>query len=315
MPSGGQERFLNQTSASRHEGDRRPERKPLLNENDLRNMISTNLQELSAELQAGKSERLLQYLEFASRFHKYSRANQMLIYLQRPDATLVASYKQWQAEGYHVARGEQGIRILAPSFRKQVNEETGEEERKIAGFVAVSVFDKSQLTPENKPPEFFVPLEGDHEAFCKRIVQAATADGFVVEEALHTRGAEGYSTSGRRIVTRRGLASGNRAMTLIHEYAHGLLHQGEHELAEDRPLTREQKELHAEATAFIVGRRFNLPTTLSSDYLLHWQATPERLGAELNAICKAASHIISKLHDFEPGQGQSHDPEPETEGL
>ena len=65
----------------------------------------------------------------------------------------------------------------------------------MTGFVAVSVFDVSQLTPEKRPPEFFEPLEGDQEALCEVIVTAATVDGFQVETEK-TRSAHGYS-SGR----------------------------------------------------------------------------------------------------------------------
>jgi antirestriction protein ArdC len=114
-------------------------------------MISTSLNDLGAELQAGKSERLLRYLDFAARFHHYSRGNQLLIIEQRPDATRIASYKKWQELGYQVAKGETGIRILAPSIKKH-KDETDEEERAVTGFVAVSVFDVSQLTPEHRPP-------------------------------------------------------------------------------------------------------------------------------------------------------------------
>jgi hypothetical protein len=72
---------------------------------------------LAEELAQGKSARLQQYLAFAARFHQYSRANQWLILAQMPTATRVASYKKWQDEGYQVARGQTGIRILAPSIR------------------------------------------------------------------------------------------------------------------------------------------------------------------------------------------------------
>ena len=227
------------SSHERH-GSHRPrsERRPskqLLGEQELRGMISNSLTELGAELQAGKSERLLQYLDFAARFHHYSRANQFLIVHQRPDATRVASYKMWQELGYQVAKGETGIRILAPSIKKQKDEESDEERRVVTGFVAVSVFDVAQLTPEKRPPEFFEPLEGDQQALCEAIVTAATADGFQVETE-ETGSAQGYS-SGRRIVTQEGLDSTSRALTLLHEWAHGVLHQGGHALAQERHLT------------------------------------------------------------------------------
>jgi len=294
---------------SHRPAERRPA-KELLGEQELHGMISTSLSELGQELQAGKSERLLQYLDFASRFHHYSRANQLLISLQRPNATRVASYKKWQEEGYQVAKGETGIRILAPSFKKQTNEETGEEERVVRSFVAVSVFDVSQLTPDKRPPEFFEPLEGDQEALCQAIVTAASTDGFQVGISADTEGAQGYSV-GRRIVTREGIDSTSRALTLFHEWAHGVLHQGVHALADERQLTRELKECHAEATAWVAARHFGVETPYSSDYLLQWGTTPDLLREELDAIVKAASHIISSVHAV-TGEEEIHETEAEA---
>ena len=47
-----------------------------------------------------------------SRFHRYSVNNTMLIYMQRPDATLVAGYNKWKNQfERHVKRGEHGITI------------------------------------------------------------------------------------------------------------------------------------------------------------------------------------------------------------
>lgn len=39
-----------------------------------------------------ESDKYRQYLSTMSRFHRYSVNNTMLIYMQRPDATLVAGY-------------------------------------------------------------------------------------------------------------------------------------------------------------------------------------------------------------------------------
>jgi len=54
------------------------------------------------------------YLIAMSRFHNYSWNNQMLIWLQRPDATHVAGFNGWIDLGRHVRKDEQGIAILAP---------------------------------------------------------------------------------------------------------------------------------------------------------------------------------------------------------
>src|SRR5947208_54229 len=80
----------------------------------LKGVLEQGAQRLLAELEQGKSEHLQRYLAFSSRFHRYSPANQLLIYLQKPEATRLAGYRTWQKLGYQVAKGEKGIRILAP---------------------------------------------------------------------------------------------------------------------------------------------------------------------------------------------------------
>ena len=51
-------------------------------------------------------------------------------------------------------------------------------------------------------------------------------------------------------------------MVLAHEYAHELLHCGD-----DRPASRDTRELEAEAVAFVVGQAIGLDVTdASRDY-------------------------------------------------
>ncbi len=57
------------------------------------------------------------YLIAMSRFHNYSWNNQLLIMMQRPDATHVAGFNTWKDLGRWVRKGETGIAIFAPSFR------------------------------------------------------------------------------------------------------------------------------------------------------------------------------------------------------
>src|ERR1017187_2663180 len=55
------------------------------------------------------------WLPSAAQFPEQSFTNIMLIAAQRPDATLVAGYREWQAQGRHVTKGEPGIQIIADS--------------------------------------------------------------------------------------------------------------------------------------------------------------------------------------------------------
>ena len=77
------------------------------------------LKELGEKIEAGIREvfdsgKYAEYLKVMSRFPTYSVNNQMLIRLQRPNATKVAGYNKWQQFERHVKRGEHGITIIAP---------------------------------------------------------------------------------------------------------------------------------------------------------------------------------------------------------
>src|SRR5829696_6792784 len=60
------------------------------------------------------SEGFAAYLRTLAKFHSYSFTNVLLIYAQRPDATLDNAYARWKQLGRQVKKGETGIRIFFP---------------------------------------------------------------------------------------------------------------------------------------------------------------------------------------------------------
>lgn len=270
---------------------------------EITELLATASDKLLNTLSGGKSERLLEYLRFAAKFHRYSSTNQLLIYAQMPLATRVAGYTAWQRLGFQVARGAKGIKILCPRPYTRIERRrasgggaTGETEdekaeaRPAVRFVIGHVFDQSQLAPSATPlPAFFTPLADDQEALVTALTAAIERDGIHVSEG-ETRGAEGYSAH-KLIVTRPGLPSRNKALTLLHEYAHELLHWDGAERERPTPV----KEWHAEATSYIVAAALGVENPFSSDYLLQWEATPETLLAELETIQRTAAHILGTL--------------------
>ena len=87
------------------------------------------LKDLGEKIEAGIREvfdsgKYAEYLKVMSRFPTYSVNNQMLIRLQRPNATKVAGYNKWQQFERHVKRGEHGITIIAPTpYKKKIEEQ------------------------------------------------------------------------------------------------------------------------------------------------------------------------------------------------
>lgn len=261
-------------------------------EQKLRAQVDEGMHQLLTEMQGGKSDRLLKYLEFSARFHKYSVHNQFLIYLQCPHATFVAGYRKWQEWGYQVKKGEKGIRILAPRLREKKDPET-QEMKQVMHFVPVSVFDASQLanTVEKPLPLFFTPLADDQSELYARLARVVREGGIRVEESLHglTQGV----SMGRRIALREGLDSRTKFLTLLHEYTHELLHW--------RPETKLQsaraKECHAEAVSYVVAHHFAIHNPFSADYLQHWGNTPKELYAELEIVRQTAARIIGQIEE------------------
>ena len=96
------------------------------------------LQEITAGIEQGikelfESGRYAAYLRTMSRFHRYSVNNQMLIHMQKPDATLVAGFNKWRSQfERHVKKGEKGIQIIAPTpFKKRVEEQKLDPDTKL----------------------------------------------------------------------------------------------------------------------------------------------------------------------------------------
>jgi hypothetical protein len=273
--------------------------------NALRANIEASMEALAAEMQGGIGEHLKAVLAFGARFHKYSPMNQLAILDQCPHATRVAGYRAWEKLGYHVAKGQRGIRIFAPRpyQRTEVGDDGEDVTTSRVSFTTVAVFDASQLNAEElaeKPlPTFFADLGGDEasDALAERLMAAMRAAGITVEEKLLPGGIQGYSVGGK-VAVREGQGTRNRANTLAHEWAHELLHQGE-ENAEQKARGNTVRECHAEATAYAVLTYFGVPSELSSDYLRSWGNTAETLMAELAMVQKAASAIIAALEPKE----------------
>lgn len=83
-----------------------------------------NTEEITKELERGVKELLAsdkykEYLDVMGRFHEYSVNNSILIFMQMPQATMVAGYQAWQNKfKRQVKKGEKGIKILAPCPHK-----------------------------------------------------------------------------------------------------------------------------------------------------------------------------------------------------
>ena len=207
------------------------------------------LQEITAGIEQGikelfESDKYRRYLSVMSRFHRYSVNNTMLIYMQRPDATLVAGYNKWKNQfSRHVKRGEHGITIIAPTpYKKKIEEQKldpdtkapmldkdgkvimEEKEIEIPLFRPVKVFDVSQT--DGKPlPELASSLSGNvqnYEVFMEALRRSAPVP---IEFEPMDANMDGYfSSDQQRIAIREGMSEVQTVSAAVHETAHSKLH-------------------------------------------------------------------------------------------
>src|SRR6202049_5226143 len=224
-----------------------------MGDDKVRQMAEEALNRLSAELEAGKSETLKNYLAAMARFHRYSWGNVLLINSQRPDATHVAGFHTWHDLGRSVKKGEKGIMILAPVVVKQKDAVPGLEQvrsdelLRLAGFRTAYVFDLSQA--EGRPLPEFAKTTGDPKEYGDKLKALVTKQGITVEYDAKIAPALGMSTGGR-IRLMPGLDAAEEFSVLAHELAHEKMHQGHH----FHPLPKVVRETQAEAVAFVVCR-------------------------------------------------------------
>ena len=201
-----------------------------------------------------ESEKYKNYLRTMSRFHKYSVNNTMLIYMQKPDATVVAGFNKWRDQfGRNALKGEKGIKIIAPTpYKKKIEEAKldpdtklpmldadgkaimEEKEIKIPMYKPVTVFDVSQT--EGKPlPQLAVDLTGDvqnYEVFMEAVKRSAPVPVFMENMA----GMDGYyDDENQRIAVHAGMSEVQTVCAAIHEIAHSLLHSHSKEANELTP--------------------------------------------------------------------------------
>lgn len=82
-------------------------------QDELKRDVFECIKKIAKEFQENP-EHIAEMLAFGSRFYKYSPNNTMLIFAQNRGATYVQSYAAWKKEGYHVLKGEKGIKVLVP---------------------------------------------------------------------------------------------------------------------------------------------------------------------------------------------------------
>lgn len=261
------------------------------------------------------SDDWLRMLEFASRFHRYSFNNMMLIFVQRPDATLVNGYGRkdgstgWLSMGRHVRKGEKSIKIFAPVLRwfdkeddngqpVRVNGEIVRVQR-LVGFRVVSVFDVSQTEGDDLPSTAHLLTGASPAGLWESVEQHINDLGFRVERApaKDLRGANGRTSrdpENKVVRVRDDVDEAQATKTLVHELGHIVL--GHLEESFNYETSRDLAEVAAESVAAIVCMAAGLDTgAYSFGYVANWSGgNDELVQSTAQAVVSAATDLVGR---------------------
>ena len=303
------------------------------------------LQEITAGIEQGikelfESEKYMRYLSVMSKFHRYSVNNTMLIYMQRPDATLVAGFNKWKNQfERHVKKGEHGITIIAPTpYKKKIEEQkldpdtkasildkdgkivTEEKEIEIPMFRPVKVFDVSQ-TDGKLLPELASSLSGNvpnYEAFMEALRRSAPVP--ITFEAMSADTDGYFSADHQKIAIRQGMSEVQTVSATVHEIAHSKLHdpkkyemlpswkvvlEGEggtkHDFKLDFATEREAEQFASDMDwRYVDENQFEWRLAVEEDPTAEKQAIKNRHTEEVEA--ESISYAVCKYFGIETGE-------------
>ena len=282
------------------------------------------LKEITASIEDGikelfQSESYAQYLQTMSRFHHYSVNNQVLIHMQKPDATLVAGFNKWKNQfGRNVIKGEHGIKIIAPTpFKKKIEQEkldpdtqlpmldadgkiiTEEKTIQIPMYKPVTVFDVSQT--EGRPlPQLAHDLSGNvanYDVFMEALRRSSPVP---ISVEVMGGGMDGYfDLEHQDIAIRKGMSEVQTVSAVIHEMAHALLHNRTKDTEEKTPeISRSTEEVQAESISYAVCAYYGIATGDNSfGYIASWSKdkTLPELRESLEVISRTADGLINDI--------------------
>ncbi len=282
------------------------------------------MEEITSKLEKGvkdifSSDNYKEYLNFCAKLPRYSVNNQILIMLQKPDATMCQSFTGWKDMNRFVRKGEKGIRILAPAPYKMQKEQDktdasgkaildkdGEPVKEtveitVNAFKPVSTFDISQTEGEPVPTVGVSELTGSVEGYEALLAAIKEVVPVPISFEQIDSGAKGYfHLEENRIVVQEGMSEAQTVKTLLHEASHQALHSREAMEQSGDKKSKNQKECEAESVAYVVCQHYGIDTSdYSFAYVATWSADKEvpELKASLDTIRRTAADLIVKIDE------------------
>ena len=250
------------------------------------------------------SDKYKQFLQAISKFHDYSIYNVHMMLLQKPDISLVASYRKWKTDfDRQVQKGEKGIKIWVPMTFKEKDKngqpvlDVDGQEKTITRFKLGTVFDVSQTAGKEIPKPVY-NLESavpDYQNIYRAARHVSQENGVKISFQPIDFEANGYYHIEKNeiVIADKKMSEAQILKTLFHEMAHSELHH------HNDGYSRSERELQAESIAYVVANHFGIDTSeYSFAYLHNWSLDKqgyEDLENQLKVVQAESKSLINRI--------------------
>lgn len=243
------------------------------------------------------------YLDVQSRFDKLSANNNLLVFKQKPDATVMKTYTEWAEEKKQVKKGAVAVMILEPKEGKNANGEPH------TYFNPKSKFDASDLTEQ--PELQSVTYDG-------RLLVHALVDNCPVkivtpqEYPKDRQDGAYYDAKNNCIMAKRGMSPSEIFTSVSVAMAHAEMAQFEKQNATpENPATEYQTHKHefqARCAAYVLAVKYGVPTdkvAIQSIPQRYNEYKAEDVKRELSQINRSVKSITERMREkLEPEKTQ-----------
>ncbi|GAB2022662.1 hypothetical protein RyT2_17360 [Pseudolactococcus yaeyamensis] len=269
-----------------------------------------SIDKLSKHMQEGlknyrNSDQYKNYLNFVSKFHRYSENNIRLILSQNPNATRIAGAGSWKKDhGRYPSKGEKAIYIWSAPQEYILKDKAGNPKlddngkvQKRTFYRLLPVFDVAQ-TSGRELPQLVTELQSSVHNYENLFLAITNSIQTPVRFEEIENGASGYfDPDFDEIVLKSGMSESATIKTLIHEATHSELHTNSGARFGDE--TYRRQEFEAESVAYVVSQHYGIDSSdYSFGYLASWGMDKKDL-AELKsvmaAVQKESHQLIEKI--------------------
>lgn len=238
------------------------------------------------------------YLDTQARMNRYSAANALLIYKQRPQATQLKDFGEWAEEKVSIKKGEKSFAILEPVEYTKQDGTTG------ISYNVKKVFDVAQTKGRQMPAP---TVNRDPRGIVAAMIDTSPVEVAMTDEMPFPNMGAFYNNEKQTLYVKRGIGdSVSLCQCVAQELAHAQLS------IDSQQYSRKEMGFPAACIAYMICRKHGVDTKAFGINRIpeNWkQMKPMQVRTELSKVRSAMCEIHTRVAEqlYRKAQERSRD--------